>query len=154
MILAGTADNKLRLGGELGADLTVNVLTRDLKQVVDEVTGGIGADFVMEASGNVKAMQQAVDVAAMGATISVVGLHETPIPQLDMGNIVVRDLNLITSVASPNAFKPTLRLMERGKIRVKPLITHEFPLSDAPAALELQEKRPGERIKIQLSPDN
>jgi threonine dehydrogenase-like Zn-dependent dehydrogenase len=101
----------------------------------------------------VQAVQQAVDIVRMGGTISVVGLHETPVPQLDMGNIVVRDLNLITSVASPNAFKQTIRLMEKGKIDVRPLITHEFPLSEAAQALTVQETKPRERTKIQLYPD-
>jgi threonine dehydrogenase-like Zn-dependent dehydrogenase len=70
-----------------------------------------------------------------------------------MGNIVVRDLSLITSVASPNAFTQTLRLMEKGKIKVRPLISHEFSLSDASRALEVQESRPADRIKIQLQPE-
>ncbi len=88
----------------------------------------------------------------MGGTISIVGLHETPVPSLDMGNIVVRDLNLITSVASPNAFKQTIRLMEKRKIDARPLISHRFGLSEASRALEVQETLLAERTKIQLDP--
>lgn len=153
VIVTGTVDEKLQLAGKLGADLLVNVKKQDLHRIIMEATDGVGADFVMEASGNVHAVQQAVDIARMGGTISVVGLHETPVPQLDMGNIVVRDLNLITSVASPNAFKQTIRLMEKRKIDVRPLISHEFPLSEASRALETQETKPRERTKIQLFPD-
>jgi 2-desacetyl-2-hydroxyethyl bacteriochlorophyllide A dehydrogenase len=153
VIVTGTVDRKLDLARQLGADVTVNVRTQNLKAAIDDATGGIGADFVMEASGNVAAVQQAVDITRMGGTISIVGLHETPVLQLDMGNIVVRDLSLITSVASPNAFTQTLRLMEKGKTKVRPLISHEFSLSDASRALEVQESRPADRIKIQLQPE-
>jgi L-iditol 2-dehydrogenase len=153
VIVTGTVDEKLRLAGKVGADLVVNVKTQNLQEIIREVTDGVGADFVMEASGNVQAVQQAIDIARMGGTISIVGLHETPVPQLDMGNIVVRDLNLITSVASPNAFKQTIRLMEKRRIDVRPLISHEFPLSEAAHALMIQETKPRERTKIQLFPD-
>lgn len=154
VILTGTIDEKLDLGRRVGADLTVNVRTQDLKTAIDEATDGVGADFVMEASGSVLAVQQAVEITRMGGTISVVGLHETPVPNLDMGNIVVRDLNLITSIASPNAFKQTIRLMEKRKIDARPLISHEFGLSEAARALDVQENRPSERTKIQLSPES
>lgn len=153
VIVTGTVDEKLELARRVGADLTINVKTQNVQEIIRDVTDGVGADFVMEASGNVQAVQQAVDIIRMGGTISVVGLHETPVPQLDMGNIVVRDLNLITSVASPNAFRQTMRLMEKGKIDVRPLITHEFPLSEVAQALTIQETKPRERTKIQLFPD-
>ena len=113
---------------------------------------GVGADFVMEASGSVEAMKQAVDLTRMGGTISVVGLHEELVPDLDMGNIVVRDLNLITSVASPNAFKQTMRLMEKRRIDVGPLISHEMPLAETPEAMRIQQEQIAERTKIQLIP--
>jgi len=101
LILTGTIDERLDMGRQLGADVTVNVRSQDLRRIVDELTGGVGVDFVMEASGSIDAVRQAVDIARMGGTVSVVGLYEHNVPELDLGNIVVRDLNLITSVASP-----------------------------------------------------
>ncbi len=151
-ILSGTIDEKLALGKKLGADVIVNVCKEDLAEVVRQHTDDAGADFVMEASGSVEAVQQAVDVVRMGGTISVVGIHEVPVPNLDMGNIVVRDIDLVTSVASPNAFKQTLRLMEKRTIDVRPLISHEFPLSAAAEAIDVQQNRAAERMKIHLLP--
>ena len=152
VILAGTVDRKLELGRQTGADVTVNVHTQDLRAVVEQATGGVGADFVMEASGNVEALQQAVQIARMGGTVSVVGLYENCVPSFDMGMVVVRDVNLISSVASPNAFRQTLRLMEKGKIDVRPLISHEFRLADTAEAFDVQINRPAERMKILLAP--
>jgi len=151
-ILSGTFDEKLALGAKLGADVIVNVRNQDLAEVVRQHTDGMGADFVMEASGSVEAVRQAVEIVRMGGTVSIVGIHEVPVPELDMGNIVVRDINLITSVASPNAFKQTLRLMQKKAIDVRPLISHELPLSAAAEALDIQQNRPAERMKIHLLP--
>lgn len=152
LVLTGTVDAKLQLGRELGADIVVNVRQQDLQEIMEDLTHGVGADYVMEASGSVEAMQQAVAIARMGGTVSVVGLPEVPVPEFDMGNVAVRDLNIITSVASPNVFPQTLRLMGKGKIRTRPLISHELPLSETAKAFDIQINHPAERMKIMLHP--
>jgi 2-desacetyl-2-hydroxyethyl bacteriochlorophyllide A dehydrogenase len=152
LILSGTFDEKLEIGRRTGADITVNVRSQNLEASVNEATDGLGADFVMEASGSVEAFKQAIAITRMGGTISVVGLYEHLVPELDMGNVVVRDLNLITSVASPNAFKQTLRLMEKGKINTRPIVSHEFALSETAHALDVQINQPAQRSKILLAP--
>ena len=103
----------------------------------------------VEASGHPAAFKQCLEATRQGGTVSVVGIYEQPIDGLDMGMVVVRDLTLCCSVASPNAFEPTLRLMAAGKIQTKPLVTHVLDLAEAPKALEIQ---PEERIKIHLRP--
>ena len=82
----------------------------------------------------------------------MVGIYETPIERLDMGIAVVRDLNICCSIASPNAFKQTLRLMALGKIQAAPLVTHVLPLEEAERAFERQQTAPEKRIKIHLEP--
>lgn len=151
-VLTGTFDAKLAVGTQLGADIVINVTKQDLAETISELTNGVGADFVMEASGNVEAFKQAVKITRMGGTVSVVGLYETPIPDFDMGDAVVRDIDLITSVASPNSFHETLRLMQRGRIRTTPLISHEFALAQARDAFDVQINRQAERCKILLAP--
>jgi threonine dehydrogenase-like Zn-dependent dehydrogenase len=42
--------------------------------------------------------------------------------------------------------------MSRKKIDVRPLISHEFALSEAAHAMDVQQTRPHERIKILLKP--
>lgn len=153
VILTGTIDEKLALGRKIGADLTINVRTEDANEIINGVTDGVGADFVMEASGNPEAFKQAGEITRMGGTVSVVGLYETPIHDFEMGTVVVRDLNLITSVASQNVFTQTLRLMAKGKIDPKPLISHEFSLAETPKAFDVQINQPAQRTKILLAPE-
>ena len=88
----------------------------------------------------------------MGGTVSVVGIYERPLEKRDMGMAVVRDLTLFCSVASPNAFEQTLRLMATGKISTKPLVTHMLDLAEALKAFEIRQEQPERRIKIHLGP--
>jgi len=43
--------------------------------------------------------------------------------------------------------------MARGKIKAKPIISHEFALAEARAAFDVQMNRPTERIKVQMAPE-
>src|SRR6201981_3246356 len=51
VILTGTRNRRLAIGKELGADRTININDENAVDVVKSLTGGIGADYVMEGSG-------------------------------------------------------------------------------------------------------
>jgi 2-desacetyl-2-hydroxyethyl bacteriochlorophyllide A dehydrogenase len=152
VVLAGTEPTKLELGKKLGVHRTVDVTRENLHEVVMDETRARGVDLALEASGNGQALNACMDCARQGGTVSVVGLYEEPIEKLDMGLAVARDLSLICSIASPNTFTQTLRMMATGKIQVEPLVTHVLSLEEAGRAFEIQQTAPTERIKIHLEP--
>src|ERR1700760_1697162 len=51
VILTGTRDNRLNIGRELGADHVINVTKENAVEAVRRITGGLGADYVLECSG-------------------------------------------------------------------------------------------------------
>ncbi len=152
VVLSGASSAKLALGRTLGAHATVNVREENVTEFIMDHTRGIGVDYAVEASGQGQALNDCLAATRQSGTISVVGIYERPIEKLDLGMAVVRDLTLCCSVASPNAFEQTLRLMAAGRLDVKPLITHHFALEDAPDAFQLQQAQADERIKIHLTP--
>lgn len=151
VVLTGASETKLALGRQLGAHATVNICQDSVVEFVMDHTRGIGADYAIEASGIPGAVNDCLAATRQGGTISVVGIYEKPLEKLDLGMAVVRDLTLCCSVASPNAFEQTLRLMADGRLNVKPLVTHHVPLAEAPRAFELQQAST-EKIKIHLTP--
>lgn len=152
VVLSGASTAKLALGRKLGAHATIDVRTTNVTEYILDHTGGRGVDYTIEASGHPQALNDSLTATRQGGTISVVGIYERPIEKLDMGMAVVRDLTLCCSVASPNAFEQTLRLMASGKLDVSPLITHHIDLEEAPKAFELQQQADDSRIKIHLRP--
>src|SRR6201993_2024633 len=60
VILTGTRNKRLTIGKELGADRTVNINEEDAVAVVKELTGGIGADYVVECAGTEPTIEQAI----------------------------------------------------------------------------------------------
>ncbi len=59
---------------KLGADLCVNVEKDDIQAVVADLTGGRGADVVIEASGSPRAIHAAFTLPRVGGRISAIGL--------------------------------------------------------------------------------
>ncbi len=152
ILLSGLSDKKLSVARELGADEVIHAGKENLKERVRELTGGGGAELVVEASGSSDAMAETVHLIRPGGEIVVVGIYGgSPVP-FDMTTLVLKDVTLIGSHVSPNCFSPTLALMAAGKILAEPLITHRFPLAAVSDALRAQEELEEERIKILVLP--
>jgi L-iditol 2-dehydrogenase len=69
VILTGKRNSRLSIGRELGADRVVNINDEDAVEVVRQLTGGIGADYVVECAGNEATINQAVHMTNRGGKI-------------------------------------------------------------------------------------
>jgi len=128
----------------------------DVVEEIAEMTGGFGADYTFEATGNVAVMRQAVEAARMGwglATVAgVAGKGET----LD---VVPRFLITGRRIAGSSFGGVKGRdgvpaLIERwlaGEIDVDPFVSHHLKLSDVNRGFELMEAQDGIRSVIHYS---
>jgi L-iditol 2-dehydrogenase len=69
VILTGTRNRRLAIGRELGADRIININDEDAVAVVKQLTGGIGADHVVECAGNEATINQAIHMTNRGGKI-------------------------------------------------------------------------------------
>lgn len=152
-IVSGISDQKLRVARQLGADLTVNAKREDLREAVMDNTRGFGADYVMECSGSAECFNQAVALVRPAGTICGIGICEHNLNNYDIARVVCQDITFVGTVASPNAFPRTIRLLASGRIKPHPLITHRMPLSEMPEAMRVMQQSANERIKIMLTSD-
>lgn len=153
VILTGTRNDRLEVGKQLGADVVVNVLEQDPVQVVKEVTGGLGAELIVECSGDDTAAAQAIEMAARGARISFVG-DPVSQPKINLKKFVLDDLRAAGVRGEGMAdCQRSLALLGAGKIAAKPLITHHFPLEQINEALETFIQRRDGAIKVIVQPN-
>jgi len=118
-----------------------------------EMTGGFGADYTFEATGNVKVMRQAVEAARMGwglcTVAGVAGRGETldVVPRyLITGRRVCG-----SSFGGLKGRDDVPRLIERmlaGEIDVTPFISHRLALEEVNRGFELMEAQDGIRSVI------
>src|SRR5262245_8909796 len=125
-VLPERLESARALGGEvLLADESL------LANVLDQTAGG-GAPVVIEATGNVKAMEQTVDLVASGGRIVIVGLVKQGVgvtfPGLDFTR---KEMTIVGSRASVGCFPESIELLAGGQITY-PQVATEFGMWDAP----------------------
>lgn len=109
---------------------------------------------VIDASGTPSGTTSAIRLASDGGRIVVLGLSGRPTMPVDLDDIVLRDLTLTGSNGSPNIWPEAVELVNGGLVRPSVIISHRFPLSDAPKAFAAAGEGSTEARKIVVNPQS
>jgi L-iditol 2-dehydrogenase len=148
VVLAGTnADaERLKLAESLGIDRTVNVQTEDLNEFLAPLTGGYGADVVLECSGSPQGIDAGLNAVKKRGWFTQIGLPGKKI-EFDIEKVCYKELHFSGSLGSRNAsWRKALQLLAEGKINLKPLVTDKLSILDWERAFEKFEKKEGCKI--------
>jgi threonine 3-dehydrogenase len=126
------SEYRRELAMRMGATRVLNPLDADVVSRIREFTGNVGADVVLEMSGNASAIRDGLRVGRNGARVSLLGLPPRPL-ELDVSNdIVLRGLT-VQGIAGRRMYATwfqTGNLVNTGLINPAVAITHRFPLED------------------------
>jgi L-iditol 2-dehydrogenase len=140
------------MGRALGADVIVNSTTSDPVAAVMEVTGGKGADLVIDCAGGDDTFDQAIHMAKPGGKLLLVAFYHGPVTA-DVSDAVRRNITIYTERGEGGtSVGRCLALLAAGRITAKPLVTHQFPLARVREAMETLEKRTGDPMKVVVLP--
>ena len=111
VLATSSSDAKLERVRAMGADHVVNYKTNpDWHKVAREVTGGVGADLVVEVAGTLDASVRAVRTSG---TLALIGVLAGATAQLGLGAIVTQNIRLQgVTVGSRELFEDMARAME------------------------------------------
>lgn len=152
VIMLGTrADHRrLELARELGATRVIDIGEEDPGAIIQEMTGGWGADIVFECSGAAPAALGLLAHARRGGQYAQIGLFGRPVAW-DLDAVCMKELRVTGSNASvPSAWRTALHLLGEGRVRTAPLISDVYPLSAWDDAFRRFEARDG--VKLLLDP--
>ena len=131
---------KLALARELGADHVIDVEREDARARVRELTGGRGAEVVIEVTANAaEPVAEALHYVAPGGRIVLAGVKGfRSVPDFVSDLIVMKEAKILGAfgVTSP-AYASAIRLIESGRIPLAELHTHDFPLADTERAIQI-----------------
>ena len=151
ILVSDLIDYKLDLAKRLGANAIVNSGREDATKIVRELTNGKGVDAVIEAVGVRDTLQHALGVVKKGGYVTIIGLLEQMI-QVDVMNLVTKEITMRGGYTyTSKDFKTSLDLA-KGKVNLRPLITHTFALTEIAKAVEILTEGKEEQIKILLRP--
>jgi len=158
VFLVGATPNRLETATRLGADRVHNNSStsndaEDLEGVVRKFGDGRMADYVFEATGQPRPVEQAIQTVKIGGKVMLLGVFGGKSANIDLDKIVLGDLTIRGTIGSPGVWPATIKLLESGLINTKPFITHRFPLSGYHEAIELIERKAGNVIKAIIVPN-
>lgn len=126
---------KRQLAERLGA--TATAAPEDAPQVVEAVTGGAGAELIVESAGQREAFVQAVHLAGAGGRILVFGIADAGPVDLPAYELYYKELDVVYArAARPRDYARAVRLAASGRIQLAPLWSASFPLGEAGRAFE------------------
>jgi len=131
VMIADVDATRLNMAKEMGADDLLHLSGAELAAEVVRLTGGKGADVVLEAVGRNETISAAIDGVRKGGTVTLIG-NITPQVTLPLQKVVSREIRLQGTAASAGEYPEAIELMTSGKIHVKSLITAVAPLDEGP----------------------
>jgi 2-desacetyl-2-hydroxyethyl bacteriochlorophyllide A dehydrogenase len=134
----------LRVGADAALDPRAPSFAADVAALGDD-----GFDVLLEASGSAAALRQAFELVRRGGTIVQIGSLSEPEISLPIGQLLVRELQVVGSFRYGNVWEQAIRLAASGRVNLEPLISNLLPLRQAREALELASARGG-AVKVQL----
>ena len=151
VIMCAADDVRKDFALSLGADYAINSRVEDLCEKIKEYTGSDGADVVIECVGQTLATEQAVQIAGRGARVL---LFSVPSPgatySLPLYDVFKKELTISGSLINPDTHQRAVNLINSGRLEIKKLITHTYPLSGMEEAILKQMSE--DSIKVVVHP--
>lgn len=135
----------LKLGAAEVVDANNNPIER-----IKELTGGKGAELVVEASGHDASVANVFEYAQENGRVSMVGLNIGRKITSTLGLLQLKNLTVRGCIGSPGVWPAAIKFLERTGIDLSPIQTHHFSLLDAKKAFELGQDATA-CIKVTLS---
>ncbi|MFC7393154.1 zinc-binding alcohol dehydrogenase family protein [Scopulibacillus cellulosilyticus] len=148
-IISDLSDDKLAYAKEQGADYVINAMKDDVKEEINRITGGYGANVTIDAVCTTKTFEDCIALTSAAGRVVTLGFNEEPsqIPQLP---ITGKELTIVGSRLQSNKFPEVIALFNEGKIQAGSFVTHQFRLEDIHKAIEQIETEPDKVRKVVL----
>ena len=152
VLLVDRVQSRLEQGKATGAELLAVEDGEDTVAAAREWAGGDGPEAVFEATGVAEVARTAVDLVTRAGRVIIVGLsHEATLP---IGDLAFKETDVLgVSCCNADEFAEAVSLVERRQDVLAGLVTHEFPLEQAPEAIDYAIHNPAEVMKAVIRLD-
>ena len=149
-VAAGTGVDEHRLEvARPSGRLCVNVEEDDVEGLIKDLTKGRGADVVLECSGAASGARLCLQLVRRGGKYGQIGLFGKPI-EIDFEQICYKEVKVSGSFSQKwSAWDRGMRLLERGLVQTRPLVSHVLPLTEWEEAFRMFEAKEGLKLVLQ-----
>lgn len=149
-IITDLSDERLAFAKSWGADYTINVTQKNVREEVLRLTEGEGANVVIDAVCIPQTVEDAIEVASVAGRVVLLGFdtRTSNIPQLP---ITKKELTICGSRLQTNQFPEIVGYMNNRQLKTEGMVTHHYRLEDIEEAISFIEKNPNEVRKVVLT---
>lgn len=142
---------RLEFARRLGATEVINAAETDAVEALLKLSGG-GVNVALECAGTETTMHQALRVVKRGGMVQFVGMGPMTLDNFPVWDITLNELELSGLFRYANCYPPSIAAVASGRVDVKSLITHRFPLEETPQAFEFVISNRDQVIKGVITP--
>jgi L-iditol 2-dehydrogenase len=157
LIVADRSPARLAASAGFGSDVRVDVRTDDLTEAVLDLTGGEGAEVVVEAVGRRETLLQSIGLCRTGGRLFWFGLPDTnDLVPIDFRLFFRRKLSAFCTYGAQDepglvSFRRALEHIRRGEVDVRPLLSHVVPVEEIDRAFRLADSCEDGVLKVSVS---
>ncbi|MBM2616320.1 zinc-dependent alcohol dehydrogenase family protein [Actinoplanes sp. LDG1-06] len=129
IVVIDKAETRLQAAKLFGADTTVTAGTQDPLAAVQALTGGLGADVVIEAVGVPDTFELCTTLVRPGGRVANIGVHGKP-ATLHLEDLWIRNVTITTGLVDTFSTPRLLDMLVAGQLDAGPMITHRFGFGD------------------------
>lgn len=153
VLITDISTPRLELAKACGADFVINTKERNFGEALVECFGPDKADVIYDCAGNDTTMGQAIQYARKGSTIILVAVY-AGMANVDLAVLNDHELDLNTTMMYRHEdYVEAIRLVEAGKIRLRPLMSRHFAFKDYLAAYEYIDANRETTMKVLIDVD-
>jgi L-iditol 2-dehydrogenase len=117
--------------------------------LIRDAAGGGGLDVALEAAGDNAAIDAAVEAVRPGARVVVVGIPSEPRISFLAGRARRKGLTFVLSQRMGHVYSRAVHLVAGGRVDVRSLVTHRFPLAEIRSAFDAAARREGLKVLVE-----
>jgi len=155
VILSDHHDFRVEMAKRLGIDHAFNVKNVNIEEKVKGLTEGRGADLVVIAVASTEAVRQGISIVRRGGRLCLFGdFRDVPQPNLEVDpRLMLRDDVTLSGSwgCAPHDYYAAFNLIKAGRVRVKEMVTHTFPIDLFADALKVMAEKQCMRVLIEIS---
>lgn len=140
---------KLEMATRMGAQHALDISGEKAVGEVLRLTGGSGADVVIDTAGGAATLMASIDMLRPGGRLAPYAVSHECCTQFTTFPLYFKEISIIGSRAlNPTDMAPSIDLVAGGKIDVAGFVTATYPLARAAEAFDEYERNPGKVLRI------
>ena len=152
-VIVGRNTDKLERAKSLGAHSYVNIREKDVVKEIAALTGGKGADLVIEASGSEDALIKSLEIVKPHGRISILSFYDKLVCDIPLDQAVLKCVN-IRGGAGCFDYPPLVHeIMAKYGVKISGEISHHVKFRDCLDCFYHPEKYAKEKTKIMIDFD-